>query len=569
MKATKVLTRVTLAMALAMATMAGAATRYWSTGDGTWNDTPADPGNWDTANVVPVDEDSVVVNRADGATVSFESTNFDDTGENLVDLTLGGNGGASKLVVGTDGGDPAVPYVLQFSNALTIDDGGTLEVTGGQVADTGSGNRYVYINDGGSLKVTSGSLNLQTNTGIRLAWSTDHNASLEVSGTGKITAAAENGNNFYAYNGNSTLTIADSGELQFSKGIYVGTINFGAQYGGGTHDWTISGGILKSLYPQNSEAFFGNTSNNGTVSINQSGGIVTLGINRFRENATLNLSGGEWRPGNFYLDGGQVIQSGGTLSTGGVVAVDDSGTYTSEGGTVRLRYFTVADGQLSLDENTTLILNNAGTGKVITIGETSGSGTGTFEMKGFDTITADVTNWGAHAGVKVNQTGVIRGNGYFWGSWADIDMNGRVVADGYGNEETLRLNFGVTNTVDNTTDKGWYAVNGGKLLLPDITVAAGDSQRNWGEPDTDTTIDMINSLRMEFTDVGTSGPLTISLLAPDRSDVPTAPAALRGGPVIGVWDIADNGSFDFGGGSVDLTFRYDNSLYSLNKPNPL
>jgi len=102
-----------------------------------------------------------------------------------------------------------------------------------------------------------------------------------------------------------------------------------------------------------------------------------------------------------------------------------------------------------------------------------------------------------------------------------VTMNGRIIADGYGIERTLMLTglSSVANSTDNGSSQsnGWYALNKGKLSLPAVTLSSGSA--SWGEPNTDTEPDLVNAARLTFTGA-TSGKLSGSLLAANRSDVP-------------------------------------------------
>lgn len=134
--------------------------------------------------------------------------------------------------------------------------------------------------------------------------------------------------------------------------------------------------------------------------------------------------------------------------------------------------------------------------------------------------------------------------------------NGKVIADG----GTLDLSsFSSVNTnyssdgstapkdIENSSDNGWYAINGGKLILPAVAVDSGSSSVNWGERQSDAVIDLINSVRVSFTD-SSAGQLDIALLARDRSEA-------RGLNTVGVWDVNFTGTF----GSAQLQFRYDDA----------
>jgi len=122
----------------------------------------------------------------------------------------------------------------------------------------------------------------------------------------------------------------------------------------------------------------------------------------------------------------------------------------------------------------------------------------------------------------------------------------------------------LTNTTDNTSNNGWFATARGTLLLPTLTVNATTST-NWGEAAGDTTIDLVNSLRLTTAGATTNGTLSISLLAPDRTDISTEMGTLStasgGGSVIGLWDF-NPGSFALGSGNLTATARFDRVAYN-------
>ena len=148
----------------------------------------------------------------------------------------------------------------------------------------------------------------------------------------------------------------------------------------------------------------------------------------------------------------------------------------------------------------------------------------------------------------------VTGSGTLTG-WGDVNYktrvsnNGKIIANGYATDRTLDLSpcSSVENSLDNTADNGWYAINKGQLVLPDVTVS-GTQSYNWGEASADTSIDLVNSVRIDFVDG--SGSLTGKLLAADRIDVP---AGLE--KVIGVWNFSGVTLT-----SAVLSFRYDDAL---------
>lgn len=149
-----------------------------------------------------------------------------------------------------------------------------------------------------------------------------------------------------------------------------------------------------------------------------------------------------------------------------------------------------------------------------------------------------------------------------------LNVNGRVIADGFGAEHDLVITntlyvrrtsggtaggYGVTQP--DGTLAGFYAVNRGRLKLVTPTIVSGTSVTNWGEVPTNTTIELVNSAQMAFTSV-TGGKLQVNLLAPNRSDA----NVVRTNAVIGLWNFDTSGGFAFGAGSATVTFRYDSAL---------
>lgn len=282
------------------------------------------------------------------------------------------------------------------------------------------------------------------------------------------------------------------------------------------------------------------TINGGTLTGNGPTGARYAG-------AVLNLYAGTWTTTGgggaaFYANGGstsaRVNHTGGTLATGGYSLVLGQQDMWGH-----------ANGDYYL-------------------GDAAGS-TGTFTGSG-SLIVGNITNKMSGSGYQRTTYGTFVGHGTV-GLTGILRNNGYVTADGYGLDRTLDLSSftAVDNTVDNdqyrlTADNnfyygkggtGWFATRKGKLVLPSLTVASGDSTRNWGEPDSDSNIDLINSVRLSFHGV-TGGSLAVSLLAADRNVF--APTVATGG--VGFYQFDPSGGFAFGSGTVDLTFRYDDVL---------
>jgi hypothetical protein len=110
----------------------------------------------------------------------------------------------------------------------------------------------------------------------------------------------------------------------------------------------------------------------------------------------------------------------------------------------------------------------------ISIGGATGSGTYYLGDAAGSAAIRCVGSQGLHAGV----TGVLRGRGaLITNDTGGLRMSGKIIADGWGTQSDLGLSVlghhpagcdTVTNLVENASDKGWYAVNKGRLVFPRI-----------------------------------------------------------------------------------------------------
>lgn len=147
-----------------------------------------------------------------------------------------------------------------------------------------------------------------------------------------------------------------------------------------------------------------------------------------------------------------------------------------------------------------------------------------------------------------------------------FDMSGVVVADGYNTPRTLDLSTlnSAYNSIPNppTGINGWYAQHYGKLTLPALTISANNSSTTFGDSATDTAnrLDLVNSARMTFHRVSVaadsaaangSAQVAVSLLAPDRPEIPAIPDGLT---AITVWSLTPDESLSYT--SLDFTARY-------------
>ncbi|HEV8607669.1 MAG TPA: sigma-70 family RNA polymerase sigma factor [Tepidisphaeraceae bacterium] len=138
---------------------------------------------------------------------------------------------------------------------------------------------------------------------------------------------------------------------------------------------------------------------------------------------------------------------------------------------------------------------------------------------------------------------------------SELNQSGQVIADGHGQPRTLDLSPVriIKNSTDNsrTGHNGWFAQNQGKLVLP--AVAFNNNVANWAEDAADSSIDLVNSVRLRV-DHDVVGSIKLALLAPDRTDYPALPVHLN---AIGLWEVEP---LDLVLGSVDVTVRYDADL---------
>lgn len=158
-----------------------------------------------------------------------------------------------------------------------------------------------------------------------------------------------------------------------------------------------------------------------------------------------------------------------------------------------------------------------------------------------------------------NGTGTLAGWGGVIGASSTYVQNGQTVADGYnvGRKLIIVGYDSVTNTIDNPTrdgTNGWFAVRGGRLVLPPIPVAPGTAAYTWGENPADPSIDLVNSVRVTLRDVRNADRMNLHLLAADSPDAPALPA---GHTFIGLWSLSTNLAMPSG---IDLTVRYDDAL---------
>ena len=290
---------------------------------------------------------------------------------------------------------------------------------------------------------------------------------------------------------------------------------------------------------------YGDITFTGTIDINGPIVIENGGFDIIQSNGTINVDSNIIDAASYYPEPNTVYgitQNGGTMNVSGQIILGYreaiTGVHNLSGGILNM--------------------TGANSGAQLVYGRL---GSGAVNISNGSSITEDVNaavpmalRWFEEGAGTLQGYGIVALTGWFVN-------NGKVIADGYGQEQALDLtsfssinnNFSATgdtapNDIENTTDNGWYAANGGKLILPAVTVSGGNSSVNWAERPSDLSIDLVNSIKVTFSNAA-EGNLDISLLASDRSEI--------SGNIwpIGVWDVNYTGSFD----SAQITFRYDDA----------
>jgi hypothetical protein len=341
-----------------------------------------------------------------------------------------------------------------------------------------------------------------------------------------------------------------------SSSLNVDNFNIG-NGAGKTSSYTLSSG--KSI-----TAGTVNLGVSGSGTLTQAGGTATI-------STALNLATNSGSTGIYNVNGGVVNVNGSIAQGSGYSEISvNGGTLNFGGSSVNIDKLLVGDtaGQSAIF--------NTGTNRTLTLGtlEIGTYGQGTFNQTGG---TVNVTGSDIYIGRYSGSTGYYNMNGgVLAGSvnmiientatsngelkgYGNVELtgsltnNGRVIADGkYNNTRDLVMSnlSSINNTIENTTNNGWFAVNGGELTLPAIYVETGTNTYNWGESQSDTEIDMVNSVQLTFKNVTTPGWLTIKLVAPGHED---SPPTYRPN---GMWSFeAPTLVYD----AVDMAFRYDDT----------
>lgn len=525
-----------------------AATYTWNIGGtGTWNDMTT--ANWTPNTGLPQNADTALLTRVDASNIDIGYTAGNLSGSGLAQLTIGNTGGGTTTLA--LGGS----YAL-YTQRFTLNSGGKVAQSGGTLYLT-LGNNNCVLNTGGTYELSGGTLDLEAN-----GPSANQNNHLDVRGgtMNQSGGTLVSGWDVNVYRGSYNLTggtcdprgfhvFADAGQTATVTVSGTGTLiaNAGNEslFVGGTFPATLAAGT--SVLNQTG----------GTVTINSGYGLYVMG------NGTYNLTGGAFSANMIVsrLGGTFVHDTAGSSTVAYELRVADYVGSTAPAyaemkqGTIVCRSIQVGclyPGYGTMDPGGAGTLTHSG--GTISVNNSGYAGTGLYLSH--DNATVDSTyllqggtlvdrNW---AKTYIAPRGTLRGYGDYNLREA-FNLNGRVIADGYGQDRDLNITSynGLQNSTDNTSDKGWYATNHGRLNLKPFTVSGGNTYY-WGEQG---DLDLVNAVRLTFPGTA-SGTLTGRLYAPDHSAVPTLDSYYRPLAV-----------YEFSGptfSSVDLTFRLDDAL---------
>ena len=480
----------------------------------------------------------IVTGGTVGSTNGF-TTNLGTGGTGFLGVS-GGTVNSSNFNIGTTGtGVGALsigPGGVLNANALVIGNGGVANVTltggtlgtlgGGPSINLGKASNATLTMSGGSISGFSTFVVGDTASGVvNLSGGTASAAGLTLGNTSTGSGSYTFSGGVMAGGTNPTIIVGKAG---------TGVLNYGVS---GSTGFTASGVVTKFVVGNDATGV-------GTLNFTASSGVsVPAGM-------TVGLAGrGAVNQGAIPL----------TLGQGTLLIADQTGstgTYTISGGSLNL-----------LTTSAVLTVGNGGNGSLYIAS---------------DPATNTLFSAGTTAGIvvrnSVSGSGLLSGYGKT-GQVGTLTNNGQVVANG-GGIDTNVLNLtsftnnggsqSVANTIENTTNNGWYATNHGKLQLATVRMTAGSTGANWGEAAGDTQIDLVNSVHTtmtNFTVFGAFAGLDVALLSQDRDELTGTKNDIGNTSLIGVWTVSTtniNGAGPDGNftthaddPTIQLTFRYD------------
>ena len=353
-------------------------------------------------------------------------------------------------------------------SATTVDNGGTANTDGGNATDTltiGS-TSAVDITDNTSLTIGSaivnhGNLNLSS-AGNQTSLVIADNASVTLSGGGKVSLNNSASNLIYVNNGNGLLTNVDN-TIQGSGNIGIGRLNIDNQAAG-----LIDANQSTQLFLQTNGS--GGTTNEGTLRASNGGQLNIAGSFVTQTGAGHILATGA---GSTVLLNSATI-NGGSLTTtaGGAIATQAGTTNVANGVTV------TSGSTLTTSDNSTLLIsgtiNNQGNIALASGGNTTslqlqdsgsatliGGGTVSLNNNAANRIFVNNSN-----GLLTNVNNIIQGVGNIGIGRLNVDNQAAGLIDANISGGTL-----VVQDQGNTTNEGTLrASNGGNLLVLNSTV---------------------------------------------------------------------------------------------------
>ena len=543
---------------------------------------------------VVLDADSMCYRLSLGESAGTTGT-LTTAGANLTTFLNSGGNSPNSLFVGNNGAGRVVQNGGIVSNNMTGSDiglgygvtgSGEYDLNGGQLAGAalriGYNGQGTFVQSPGTVNTLSSYLVLANNTGSQGTYT--------MSG-----GVATVGTTFYVgAGGTGTFTLAGG-----TLGLLTGNNNtawlIGSDAGGYGHvvqnGGTVTNGTGARCYMANNATASGLYELNGGELRFNGGGFFFVGSQgrgTFVQNGGTNYQDylnigfasagcrGSYLMSNGYLNASMIgLGSGGygsfTQYAGQVVLRSDlnignpggTGTYTVIGGTlvvsnaILLGAYNSGAGQtgtLEIRTNGTVSLMSSGyyMFKLGSLGVPGNPSSGTILMKGG---TLNSSNAWIHVRFAEDNNGTIQG----WGTINSLglQMGGRVIADGFGEDHSLVLTNGGLGRWNLTQpgQEGWYAQNHGKLQLA-VTNSVSSSQNlvYWGDVATyfGGSSNLVNAAKLNFSGVSGVGTVAGSLYATNHTAVPKyTPGTSK---VLAIWEFnATNFTFS----SASLTFRYD------------
>lgn len=377
--------------------------------------------------------------------------------------------------------------------------------------------------------------------------------------------------------------------------------------------WMSSGGtaVIDSNVGSVETVLLGCTSDSSTNTLQvDSGGTVHVG-GWLRLGAVDQAAVGTCAVAGTITAGSLVVGENGTGTLDAINAINQTGGTCTVSNDLSLGLYPTGKGTYTLAGGTLVAENihigQEGGGTFILGGNT---GTGTQSITGVKTLTVREN---MHADGELRGWGPIqRKDRLQSGSFATLINNGRIIADGYGQDDRVLdlsdfqnaqvygtdwCDFGIQNTIENlpaagtsiggtineAITNGWYAVNCGELKLATIPlcragISYAASTVNWGESaysesgsadlpsplTVDHELDLVNSAQVWLVNAYPSdgGTLNIALLANDHKEV----RDIRGADTLfGVWRVDPENVSISENSATRIRFRYDQTSVDPNR----